>query len=199
MAGELTLQSRLLVLGAGIALWLAQYFIINNLPRRHIPETWSLRGADQRLPVQPSFIFIYLSTYVFVLLPFFLVSDASLLFKIVLGYLGITVISSAIHVAYPSRIDRLDPGQHVGLSWVLIDWFQRICKPYDNCPSTHVGYSALAVMTGFLVGGPITGGVFLTWAALIAWSTLATRQHTILDVAAGGAIGTGMAFAVLFL
>ena len=37
----------------------------------------------------------------------------------------------------------------------------------------------------------------LAWVLLIVWSTLATKQHVVLDALAGGALGT--AFAVVSL
>jgi membrane-associated phospholipid phosphatase len=36
-----------------------------------------------------------------------------------------------------------------------------------------------------MVGGPIIGTISLVWAALIALSTLYTKQHYLLDVLAG--------------
>jgi membrane-associated phospholipid phosphatase len=49
----------------------------------------------------------------------------------------------------------------------------------------HVGLSVPVIASNFMVGGPVIGSIMLIWAALIATSTLYTKQHYILDVLAG--------------
>lgn len=68
----------------------------------------------------------------------------------------------------------------------------------NACPSLHVGFSLLTAiwMTWLLrrVGAPgWLHGINIGWCALIVWSTLAIRQHVVLDVVAGAALGSVMA------
>jgi membrane-associated phospholipid phosphatase len=72
----------------------------------------------------------------------------------------------------------------------------------NACPSLHVGtamFTALWVDRQFAaVGAPAwTRLANAGWLLLIAWSTVATRQHVVLDVLAGAALGA--AFAALSL
>ena len=53
----------------------------------------------------------------------------------------------------------------------------------------HVGLSVPVVAANYLVLGPRAGSLMLVWAVLIALSTLYTKQHYILDVLAGVAMG----------
>lgn len=65
----------------------------------------------------------------------------------------------------------------------------------NACPSLHV---ATAVFTAIwverlmrIVGAPMALRVLnLVWVLAIAWSTVAIRQHVVLDAAAGAALGT---------
>jgi membrane-associated phospholipid phosphatase len=72
----------------------------------------------------------------------------------------------------------------------------------NACPSLHVAtavFTALWVDRQFAaVGSPAWPRLInLAWVLLIAWSTVATRQHVVLDVLAGAALGA--AFAALSL
>ena len=70
------------------------------------------------------------------------------------------------------------------------------------CPSLHV---ATAVFSAFWIERLLRDmraptawrWLSLAWVLLIVWSTLATKQHVVLDALAGGALGT--AFAVVSL
>ena len=197
MSGTLPLWVRVVALTIGLALWLAQYFLINNLTRPRRPRVRPETGLDRRLPVVPQLVFVYFSTYLLGALPALIVGDAALYARFALSYGLITMLSAAVHVAYPSEIVRLETMGRSGLSWRLIDWFQGICKPYGNFPSVHVAFAVLAVIAGYLAAGPLVGTLFLVWAALVVASTLAIRQHYILDVLAGGALGGGVTALVL--
>lgn len=189
MSGTLPLSVRVVALTIGLALWLAQYFLINNLRRPRRPRFRPETALDGRLPVVPQLVFIYFSTYLLGALPALMVGDAALYVRFALSYGIITALSAAVHLAYPSEIVRLETAGRPGLSWRLIGWFQGVCKPYGNFPSVHVAFAALAVTAGYVAAGPIVGSLFLVWAALVAVATLVIRQHYILDAVAGAVLG----------
>ena len=197
MSGTLPLWVRVIVLTIGLMLWLTQYFLINNAARSRRPRFRPETALDRRLPVVPHLVFVYFSTYVLGALPVLIVADAALSVRFALSYGIITALSAGVHLVYPSEIVRLETAGRPGLSWRLIAWFQGICKPYGNFPSVHVAFAALAVIAGYLAAGPIVGSLFLVWAALVAVSTLAIRQHYILDAVAGAALGGGVTALVL--
>jgi membrane-associated phospholipid phosphatase len=197
MPAELPLTMRLGVLLPSLILWAAHYFVINRLSGRNRRHTdWSTR-LDAAIPFIPQSTIVYLSTYPFGLSPFILISETRLFTAAAYGYLIITAVSAIINVVFPSQVRRIEHLNPDGISSMLLDRYQRLCRPYDNFPSTHVAYSVIVVGTFFLAWGPGTGSLSLVWALLIAISTLTTKQHYVADVASGGVLGLAVFLIVM--
>ncbi len=189
MDETLPLSFRLSALGLTLFGWLILYFFVNRLrvePNRRIDLGIEL---DRKIPYVPFFALAYFSTYVFVLQPFFILSEARQFHWMLTSFVSISVLSSLIHATVPSKIERVEQVTAAGLSGWMLALFQKTCKPYGNFPSMHVGLSVPVVAANFMAGGPTIGGVMFAWAVLIAVSTLFTKQHYILDVLAGIAGG----------
>jgi membrane-associated phospholipid phosphatase len=181
----LSLSFRLSTLALALLGWLVIYFFVNRLqvdPNRRIDLGTKL---DRKIPYMPLFALVYFSTYVFVLQPFFVLSNARQFYWMLTSFVLISVISSLIHATVPSKIERVEQVTIGGLSGWMLGLFQKTCKPYGNFPSMHVGLSVPVIAANFMAGGPGIGSIMLIWAVLIAISTLYTKQHYILDVLAG--------------
>jgi membrane-associated phospholipid phosphatase len=181
----LSLSFRLSTLALTLLGWLVIYFFVNRLqvdPNRRIDLGTKL---DRKIPYMPLFALVYFSTYVFVLQPFFVLSNARQFYWMLTSFVLISVISSLIHATVPSKIERVEQVTIGGLSGWMLGLFQKTCKPYGNFPSMHVGLSVPVIAANFMAGGPGIGSIMLIWAVLIAISTLYTKQHYILDVLAG--------------
>lgn len=177
--------------------WLVIYFFVNRLqvePQRRIDLGIEL---DRKIPYIPLFALIYFSTYPFVIQPFVILSNARQFYWMVACFVSISVISSLIHAMLPSKIERVEQVTVGGVSGWMLSLFQKTCKPYGNFPSMHVGLSVPVVVANFLAFGPLTGGLSLFWAVLIALSTLYTKQHYVLDVLAG-VVGGLLIFGLTF-
>jgi membrane-associated phospholipid phosphatase len=196
----ISLTFRLTILALTLLGWMVLYFSVNRLkvePERRLDlgTEW-----DRKTPYWPLFALVYFSTYVFVVQPFFFVSDARQFYLILTSFVSISVISSLIHAAVPSKIERVEQVTAGGISGWMLGLFQKTCKPYGNFPSMHVGLSVPVVAANFMVGGPVIGSLTLVWGILIALSTLFTKQHYIIDVLAGVAGGSlifGLAYWLL--
>ena len=182
----LPLHFRLEILTLTLLVWLVVYFFVNRLqvkPQRRLDLAMPLDG---KIPFVPQLALIYFSTYIFVIQPFIILSEARQFYWMLASFGSITAIASLIHAIVPSKIERneilLDTD---GFSGKLINLFQKTCKPYGNFPSMHVALSVPVVGANFMVFGPTAGSITLVWAILIALSTLYTKQHYILDVLAG--------------
>jgi membrane-associated phospholipid phosphatase len=185
MDSILTLNFRLGILVLILIAWLSIYFFINRLqvePQSRLDLSTPLDG---KIPFIPQLALIYFSTYIFVIQPFIILSEARLFYWMLSSFGAITAIASLIHATVPSKIERNEILVTDGFSGKLIDLFQKTCKPYGNFPSMHVALSVPVVGVNYLVSGPIVGSITLIWAVLIALSTLYTKQHYILDVLAG--------------
>jgi membrane-associated phospholipid phosphatase len=185
----LSLSYRLEVLVFILMGWLVIYFFVNRMevePARRIDMSISI---DRETPYLPLFGLVYFSTYPFVIIPFIILSDARQFYWMVASFVGISIFSSLIHALIPSKIERIEDHHTGGVTGWMLNMFQKTCKPYGNFPSMHVGLSVPVVVANYLVGGPIAGTISLLWAALIALSTLFTKQHYLLDVLAGIAEG----------
>lgn len=185
----LSMTYRMTALALTLVGWLCLYFIINR--RKVEPGSRLDMGTrfDSRLPYLPRFSLVYFSTYIFVLVPFFFLTDARLFNLMLTSFVTISVGSCLVHAAVPSKIDRVETVTAGGVSGWMLDTFQKVCKPHGNFPSMHVGLSVPVVASGYLALGPRAGTVTLAWGLLIALSTLFTKQHYILDVLAGLAGG----------
>ena len=185
MDTSLSLQFRLEILILTLLGWVGVYFFVNRLqvePQRRLDLAMPL---DRRIPFVPQLALVYFSTYIFVIQPFIILTEARQFYWMLASFGSITVIASLIHAIVPSKIERNEILSVDGLSERMIDLFQKTCKPYGNFPSMHVALSVPVVGANFLVAGPTAGSISLVWAILIALSTLYTKQHYILDVLAG--------------
>lgn len=185
MATILPLQFRLEILALTLLGWLVIYFFINRIqvdPQNRLDLATTL---DTKIPFVPQLALIYFSTYLFVIQPFILLSEARQFYWMLASFGSITVIASLIHAIVPSKVERNEILETDGLAGKMIGLFQKICKPYGNFPSMHVALSVPVVGANFMVAGPVAGSVATAWAILIALSTLYTKQHYILDVLAG--------------
>ena len=179
------LQFRLEILTLTLLGWVGVYFFVNRLqvePQRRLDLAMPL---DRRIPFVPQLALVYFSTYIFVIQPFIILTEARQFYWMLASFGSITVIASLIHATVPSKIERNEILVADGLSGKMINLFQKTCKPYGNFPSMHVALSVPVVGANFLVAGPTAGSISLIWAILIALSTLYTKQHYILDVLAG--------------
>ncbi len=199
METSLPLSYRMVILAFTLAGWLLIYFLINRLPvdpgRR---RNFSI-DLDRRTPYLPFFSLVYFSTYVFVIQPFFILSDSRQFFLMLISFVAISLFSCVMHAVVPSRVERVEDVPIGGVSGWMLSTFQKTCKPHGNFPSMHVGLSIPVVASGFMAGGPRAGIATLIWGLLIALSTLFTKQHYIIDVLTGLAGGLVIFFLTYWL
>jgi membrane-associated phospholipid phosphatase len=151
-------------------------------------------GIAAQLAFVPALTPLYLGVHPLSVLPFARATTDAALRRTTLGYVVIVAISVAAWLAVPVSFPRsLAAGDGFG-AWVLTTL--RGSDPPINClPSTHC---AMAVHAAFRLRREARA---LAWwsavtAALIAASTVLLRQHYLVDVEAGVALGLGVAWGV---
>lgn len=157
----------------------------------HRPEI----ALDRALPLQPVWALVYGALYLFlIVLPVFVVREQEHLRRTVSAYLMVWTVAYVSFLAYPTAAPRGD--QVIGNGFAA--WGLRVLyeadPPYNCFPSLHVAHSFVSALACYLVHRRV--GVFaILCAALVALSTLFTKQHYVLDVVAGVLLA-GAAYAV---
>lgn len=159
------------------------YFVINR-----ITLEWPARDlsgpVDALIPFNPAWQLVYFSIffYLFVLIAY--IRDAELFRSVVLAFSSIQFACYAVFLLFPVGIQRpadLDLGRF--LEWgTALNY--AIDQPRNLFPSLHLGSAFMAALL-LLRLQPRVGRWGLAWAALIGYSTMATRQHHFADVVAG--------------
>ena len=149
---------------------------------RHVPEL----ALDRAWPLVPSWAIIYGALYLFlILLPIFVVRQQEIIRRTVHAYLLIWITAYAFFfVVYPTAAPRPDQVTGDGFAvWGLRALYSSD-PPYNCFPSIHVSHSIVSALACFRVHRRL-GLVAMIAATLVAFATLFTKQHYVLDVAAG--------------
>jgi membrane-associated phospholipid phosphatase len=172
-----------------IVFWVAQFFTMNRITSlradcRCLEQAW-----DQRIPFLAGTSFVYFSTYAIFVGPLFLITDLQQFVLVLVAYTLVALVSNLIFLIYPTRVWRQEelPNTHLGLS--MLSLFQRVSKPVNSFPSMHTAYALCAALAVYRVCGSWLGGLFGIWALAIAISTLTAKQHVLVDVIGGVAVG----------
>jgi membrane-associated phospholipid phosphatase len=175
----------------------AMYFGIGHAHLTRSTELLRTR-LDDAIPFWPWTAWCYLPFYAAI----FIICIASVrrraLFNRALGAVVLVMLIGAtghlfIGAEYPRPV--LHP-PYADLSAAFMAWVQRIDPPGNVFPSLHVAHTSLLAML-LVRDRPILGRVTVVMAAMLALSTLTTKQHFIADVIAGLALAfIGRAFAL---
>ncbi len=166
-------------------------------PVFEMPLVW----LDHAIPFQPQAFWAYVSLWVFVGLP----AGMMLTLRSLLAYgawaaaLCLTglLLFYLVPTAVPSTVWPLDLAAHPGFA-VL----QGVDAAGNACPSLHVATAVFSAvwLQHFLMRLQMPRWLQLgsgLWLVAIVYSTLAIKQHVVLDALAGALLGGGFAWASL--
>ena len=186
----LVLAIAMIVFGYKIYFFPQKYLLL----RARTPVT----VADQRIPFQPKWVWIYSGLYYpFWVSPILIVSSFSQFLTICASYVLLLIAQMFISHLYPVKTpdkwrqyDRTNSYSEQFLSIV-----QRFDKGGNGFPSMHVG---VAVLTALHITQTVDYGSFqqvqLVWLMpiFVALSTLYTKQHLIVDIPAGALLAAAI-------
>lgn len=140
---------------------------------------------DDLVPLSPAWAPAYGALYLFlILLPVLAIRDEEHIRRTVLAYLLVWGTAYVCFLVYPTAAPR--PIELAGNSFGV--WGLRLLygadPPYNCFPSLHVAHSFVSAFTCDRLHRPV-GVISGVAASLVAVSTLFTKQHYVLDVAAG--------------
>jgi len=174
------------LLASALVSLLPLYFVIGYFTRDW-PARMPALALDRAIPVQPEWMFVYGSLYVFVaLLPLCVVRQAELFRRAMQAYLTVMLVAYAGFLLYPTLAPRPASVAGDGFSAWGLRLAYSIDPPHGCFPSLHVAYAFVSALTCYRVHRGV-GIAAAVWAALIGVSTLFTKQHYVVDVIAGAA------------
>jgi membrane-associated phospholipid phosphatase len=164
-------------------------FIANRAARvtAYAPELpW-----DRALPLLPTWAVIYGALYMFlIVLPVFVVREEEHIRRTFWAYLAVWLTAYVVFLVYPTVAPR--PPEVTGEGFAV--WGLRFLydgdPPYNCFPSLHVAQSFVSALTCDRVHRRV-GAAALLCAALVAVSTLFTKQHYIADAIGGILLAVG--------
>lgn len=186
LPGVLTFLAWRSLLASAIVSLAPLYVFIGGLTRgrpTHVPAL----PLDQALPLRPSWMLVYGSLYVFVvLMPLLVIRQPDLIRRAMKSYILVMVASYAGFLLYPTAGPRGDAVDGPGFALWSLRLVYALDTPYNCFPSLHVAYAGVAALACHRVHRGV-GAAAIAWAALIGVSTLYTKQHYAADVLAGAA------------
>lgn len=183
----------------GTTVWVWVFFIGYFHLLRHPAYpviTMPMTALDHLIPFQPATLFAYLSLWLYVgVAPGLQLTFRELLvYGLWAGALCLTGL--ALFYFWPTAVPPLgfDVSGYPGFKML-----QGVDASGNACPSMHVAIAMFTVIwIEHLLRGaraPLGLRAFnVAWFLAISWSTLAIKQHVVIDVLAGGLLG--LAFAV---
>ncbi|HKB60574.1 MAG TPA: phosphatase PAP2 family protein [Gallionellaceae bacterium] len=172
------------------------YFYVLRHPEAQV-ALMPLTALDRLVGVHPLALPVYLSLWVYVSLPPGLMLEVRDLARYGLWAAGWCVLGLGIFYFWPTAVppSHIDWSQYPGMGFL-----KGVDGAGNACPSLHVTaavFSAVWLHRQLRAFGLGRGAqaVNIVWCLAILYSTMATRQHVALDVAAGTVLGAGFAWA----
>lgn len=184
----------------GITAFMFVYFWLLRNPVFPV-SIMPLTPLDRWIPFQPWALLPYATLWLYISL----VPALLHLRREMAPYLGavalLSIVGFMLFFFWPTEIPKPD------IDWLRypsVEFLKTVDASGNACPSLHVAFAVLTAcwLNRLLrqIGAPrILRWLNLGWCAVIAWSTLATKQHVALDLEAGALLGFAVAVLQLHL
>lgn len=151
---------------------------------------------DRSIPLRPTWALLYGPFYLFlIILPVFVVRQDDHLRRTVWAYLLVWGTALEAFMVYPTVAPRPTIVLGDGFAVWGLRFLYAADPPYNCFPSLHVAHSFVSALTLYR-SHRLVGVAAVLCASLVGISTLYTKQHYILDVAAGVLLAS-LAYALL--
>jgi len=175
-----------------VLLWLVfsvPYVLISYFPL-FTPGEFKPSAIDRWVAFTPGWVWVYQSAYLLIPLAPLLTRTRAGLVLYTRGFCAMTIVGMTILLLMPMRAPRPADPPHVGMYALLISYD----RPVNTFPSLHVALVVQSLAFGYWQSRAgrkrtILMSAGVVWAVLIAFSTLATKQHYAVDIPAGAALG----------
>ena len=188
----MTLSGLLIDLTLSAVLILGAYTVYFWCQRKSFARSreWPSR-FDEWIPFVPGWVWIYSFLYYpGILYVNLVVTSAEQFNRVACSYLLLLALQAAIFLAFPVRTPAAWRSARAGaasLSERFLALVQRFDAPTNSFPSMH---TSVAMLTALHLA-PRLGPLVFAFPALIALSCVLTKQHYLVDLPPGAALGWG--------
>jgi len=180
---------------AGMVVFFAAYLYLLRHPLFR-PTVMPLTPLDRWIGFEPAALVLYVSLWPYVALAPVLLVDARDLAAFAVAWIVLGATGLTIFLFWPTAIPPAD------VDWAVHPHFgflKHLDAAGNACPSLHVAFAVFTAawfrrLLAFLRAGPVIQVVNWLWCGAILYSTVATRQHVVIDVVAGALLGLAVAF-----
>ncbi|MDX2111370.1 MAG: phosphatase PAP2 family protein [Verrucomicrobiota bacterium] len=185
---------KLVGISGGMGLFFAVYFWVLNHPLGTV-TTMPTMALDELIPFRSGALGLYLSLWVYVSLVPALTKNFRELGHYGLAALILSLLGLGIFFIWPTAVPITN------IDWTLypsIAFLKTHDASGNACPSLHVAFAVLSAFWFERIIREIQAPGYLRvlnwlWCLGIIYSTIATRQHVVLDALAGALLGTCIA------
>jgi hypothetical protein len=169
-----------------LAVTISVFYGAEAMVTRHAAASWLVTRWDEKIPLLPSAVWIYLSWY---LAPWLVLAAPTSKFRRVAGAIVLAfTVCMVCYVLFPAFIERPAVAGR-SLSERALRSLYEHDPPWNIFPSFHAAMCAVLWLS--TAGGPLAKWGMTIWMAAICGACVLTKQHNILDVAAGILVGVG--------
>jgi membrane-associated phospholipid phosphatase len=174
----------------GILAFFGVYFWVLGHPFFE-PFEMPLTALDAWIDFRPAAIVLYGSLWFYVSIPLALLIRKHEIVSYGVAAFALSAAGMAIFIVWPTTIPvfQIDWSQHPTSAFL-----KNLDATGNACPSLHVAFAIFSavwlqrLLREMGTGLPIRTANWV-WCAAILYSTIATRQHVVLDVVAGAVLG----------
>ena len=193
VAGRLAAEWKLKLAGIPgfLGLFFGAYFLLLRFPLFPV-TTIPLTAWDRWIPFQPAALGLYFSLWVYVSLEPSLAATRGELGCFLKSAAALAVGGLAFFFFWPTATPV--PADIVWADHPGFVFLKEVDRAQNACPSLHVAFAVFAFLRLRPLLSTLGAGFWLRvvsglWCVGIIYSTLATRQHVLIDVAAGAVLG----------
>jgi membrane-associated phospholipid phosphatase len=154
---------------------------------------------DRLIPFSDKAVWIYLSIYLLMPIGPFLMANRRQITRYALGVVLISILADLVFLFWPTLCPRPGAGSTIAAYRTLVS----LDYPLHALPSLHAAFAVFSALCAGQVfrelGTPaLWRSAVWVWALFILFATLLTKQHVIVDVAAGSVLAFGVYFFVFY-